>query len=191
VSEEFDDVEELVNDLNFSSEDLEVDEFPMLRNVPVEKHRREMAAYHDEYAGQAEKLCLLLGATTNDLALFFGVNATTVERWQKRHPAFAEAVKRGKMVADSHVAESLYRQASGIATVKRTKVFADPKSGQQMIVEYEEQLPPSTLAAIFWLKNRQPAQWRDRQKVEMKDLEKMTDEQLAAIASGQDPTGGG
>ena len=177
-------------DLDFTSTELETDDFPVLQNVPVQKTRRETAAYQPEYATQAEKLCLLLGATNADLALFFGVSSDTVERWQKRHPDFADGVKRGKMVADSLVAESMYRQAIGSASVKRTKVFGDPKTGQQLIVEYDEQLPPSTLAAIFWLKNRQPAQWRDRQKVELKDLEKMTDEQLAAIASGQDPTGG-
>lgn len=176
-------------DLDFTSEDLETSEFPLLQNVPVEKTRREAATYQPEYATQAEKLCLLLGATNADLALFFDVSSDTVERWQKRHPDFADAVKRGKMVADSLVAESIYRQAIGAATIKRTKVFGDPKSGMELRVDYEEQLPPNTVAAIFWLKNRQPAQWRDRQKVELKDMEKMTDEQLAAIAAGQDPTG--
>ena len=177
-------------DLAFSSDELATEEFPLLRNVPVEKTRREAAEYCAEYAGQAEKLCLLLGATSEDLALFFDVSVDTVGRWQKRFPEFEAAVKRGKMVADSHVAESMYRQATGTAKVKRVKVFADPKSGKEHIVEYEETLPPNTVAGIFWLKNRQPAQWRDRQKVEFKDMEKMTDEQLAAIASGQDPTGG-
>jgi hypothetical protein len=26
--------------------------------------------------------------------------------------------------------------------------------------------PPDTTAAIFWLKNRAPAQWRDKQEIE-------------------------
>ena len=180
------------DDKNFAflSEDLKTEEFPLLRDVPLEKTRREAATYCAEYAAQAEKLCLLLGATTQDLALFFDVSVDTVERWQRRFPEFEAAVKRGKMVADSHVAESMYRQATGTATVKRVKAFGDPKTGKHILVEYEETLPPNTVAGIFWLKNRQPAQWRERQKVEFKDMEKMTDEQLAAIASGKDPTGG-
>jgi hypothetical protein len=28
-------------------------------------------------------------------------------------------------------------------------------------------MAPDTTAAIFWLKNRQPSQWRDKQEVEL------------------------
>ncbi len=32
---------------------------------------------------------------------------------------------------------------------------------------YEEVHAPDTTACIFWLKNRKPAEWRDKQDVEM------------------------
>ena len=47
----------------------------------------------------------------------------------------------------------------------------------------------ATTAAIFWLKNRQPAKWRDKKEVENlvklgDELESMSDEELAAIIRG-------
>lgn len=153
--------------------------------VPARKKDR----YDEAYAEQAEKLCLLLGATDNDLALFFGVSMRTITRWRTAHPNFAKAVKRGKLVADSKVAESLYRMATGFFSVKKQKVFGDAKSGGHFVVDYEEEQLPNVAAGIFWLKNRQPEQWRDRPKTEVGDLESMTDEQLAEIAAGRTPTG--
>ena len=34
------------------------------------------------------------------------------------------------------------------------------------IVEIEDEIPPDTTAMIFWLKNRQPKIWRDKQETE-------------------------
>ena len=36
------------------------------------------------------------------------------------------------------------------------------------VVEYTEEVhyPPDTVAMIFWLKNRRPDKWRDRQEIE-------------------------
>ncbi len=34
-------------------------------------------------------------------------------------------------------------------------------------VPYVEHYAPDTTAAIFWLKNRQPAQWRDKIEAEL------------------------
>jgi hypothetical protein len=35
-----------------------------------------------------------------------------------------------------------------------------------LIVPYQEHYPPDTVAAIFWLKNRQKEKWRDKQEVD-------------------------
>lgn len=57
-------------------------------------------------------------------------------------------------------------------------------------MEYIEHYPPDTTAAIFWLKNRQPAKWRDKKEVENlvklgDELESMSDEELEAIIRGE------
>lgn len=39
----------------------------------------------------------------------------------------------------------------------------------------ERELPPDTTAGIFWLKNRKPKDWRDKQEVELSGNVGMTD----------------
>ena len=46
---------------------------------------------------------------------------------------------------------------------KVTKVMQ--YQGVPIEVEVEEDVPPDTTAAIFWLKNRQGKNWRDKQDV--------------------------
>lgn len=125
-------------------------------------------AYREEYVEQARKLCLLLGATDIDLANFFGTTDRTIRTWKKKHPEFAAAVEAGKDRADMDVVQSLYNRA----------------------------LAGDTVACIFILKNRHPAQWRDRQVHEhggvdgapiavknTVDVSGLSDEQLRLLAS--------
>lgn len=135
------------------------------------------SAYKPEFVKQAEKLCEL-GATDAELAEFFEVTDRTIYRWQTAHPEFCQALKAGKEEADSAVARSLYRRALGYRH-RAVKIVADAKTGAQHIVPYTERYPPDTTAAIFWLKNRRPDVWRDRQQVEHTGQVTLTREQAA------------
>jgi hypothetical protein len=46
------------------------------------------------------------------------------------------------------------------------KIFLPAGASKPTIVPYVEHVPPDTTAAIFWLKNRQPAHWRDAWQIE-------------------------
>ena len=114
--------------------------------------------YKPEYPEQAAKLCML-GATDAQLADFFSVAVSTISLWKVQHPEFSEAIKVPKAQADQCVEQSLYRRAMGyehdetdIRTVG-TKLVKTP---------IRKHYPPDTTAAIFWLKNRDPENWRDR-----------------------------
>ncbi len=119
--------------------------------------------YKEEYIEQAFKLCLL-GATNDQLADFFDVAASSIDLWISQHAEFAEAIRRGKQVADAEVANSLYRRALGYSHPE-DKIFNN--AGEEMVVQTTKHYPPDTTAAIFWLKNRQKAQWRDRTEKEV------------------------
>ena len=118
-------------------------------------------SFREEYVEQARKLCLVMNATDEQLAAFFGVTETTINNWKKRHPAFLEALKRGKAGADMDVAASLYNQAVGFT--RTVEKVVKVKGGGEAVIAVEEYVPPNVTACIFWLKNRQPAQWRDVQ----------------------------
>lgn len=114
--------------------------------------------YRAEFDEQAGKLCQL-GATDADLADFFGVCVRTIERWRCEHEGFCRAVKIAKEVADDRVERSLYMRAVGYQT-DAVKIFQ--YEGSELVVPYRENVQPDTTAAIFWLKNRKPEQWREK-----------------------------
>ena len=114
--------------------------------------------YKAEYSEQARKLCAL-GATDADLAEFFGVSDATVSAWKSRHPAFRDALAAGKSDADDRVEKSLYQCAVGYS---HPDVHISHYQGQVTVTPITKHYPPNTTAAIFWLKNRRRAAWKEK-----------------------------
>jgi hypothetical protein len=119
--------------------------------------------YQPIYAEQTLKLCKL-GADDAELANFFGVTETTINRWKHTHPDFCESLREGKNLADANVADRLYQRAMGYSH-DAVKIVADANTGNDHSVMYTEHYPPDTTACIFWLKNRRSDRWRDRQEI--------------------------
>lgn len=116
------------------------------------------SAYRPEYVEQAKKLCML-GATDIELADFFEVDVRTVYRWKNEHEEFCHALKATKEVADERIERSLYERAAGY---ERDEVDIRVVGGELVQTPIRKFYPPDTTAAIFWLKNRRPAEWRDK-----------------------------
>ena len=117
-----------------------------------------------QYVGIAKHMAYL-GATDRDLAVAFQVNISTIWDWRARHPAFADALKLGKKEADQRTARSLYQKANGYS-YDAVKIFMPAGAKKPIYAHYVEHVPPSDVAAIFWLKNRDPANWRDAWQIE-------------------------
>lgn len=107
----------------------------------------------------------LLGAIDTEMADFFGVSEQTFNSWKKKEPAFLESIKAGKVQSDAKVALRLLDRALGYdyEEVHIERVGRKIKSKKTL----HKQMPPDTVAAIFWLKNRQPEKWRDKQYNEL------------------------
>lgn len=114
--------------------------------------------YKPEYVEQARKLCAL-GATDSQLADFFGVAVSTISLWKVEHSDFSDALKMAKEEADAKVEQSLYRRALGYEHDEVDIRVVDHAIVQTPVRKI---YPPDTTAAIFWLKNRKPGQWRDK-----------------------------
>lgn len=117
--------------------------------------------YRQEYAEQARKLCLL-GYTDKQLADFFEVNESTITRWKQKYPEFRTSIKKGKVVADAQVVDSLYNRALGME-VEEVEVRGDGDDEIKRVIK--KYIPPDTTAQIFWLKNRQPELWREKSTI--------------------------
>ena len=119
--------------------------------------------YDPEFAEQAYHL-VKIGGTLEDMAEAFGVHTDTVFGWTKTHPEFGEAVTRGRVARNVYVTKALFHRAKGYS-VEQTKIFMD-KLGNVTKVPYVENYPPDTHACMFWLKNQDPANWKDVNRTE-------------------------
>lgn len=104
------------------------------------------------------------GLIDKEIAEFFDIHVDTVADYKKKHPEFSYAIKKGKLKADKYVAESLYHRARGYEHPE-DKIFCSA-TGKVTTVRTIKHYPPDTVACIFWLKNRQPDKWRDRERSE-------------------------
>lgn len=127
-------------------------------NAKGNKGGGRFSLYKSEYAEQAENYALL-GVTDAQLAKFFKVTEPTINTWKRKFPEFLLALKKGKDMADSSVAKSLYQRAVGYEH-SETKVFLF--KGKPVKVEIKKHVPPEPVACIYWLNNRQPDKWKNR-----------------------------
>lgn len=114
--------------------------------------------YRDEFNVQAYKLTLL-GAKDKQIAEFFGVSESTINLWKLKHPKFSESMSAGKESADAVIAESLFHRAKGYS---HPEVHVSSYEGAITLTPLTKHYPPDTNAASLWLRNRQPALWRDK-----------------------------
>jgi hypothetical protein len=119
--------------------------------------------YNDEYAKTVYGFCLL-GYTDKELANVYDVSEVTINAWKNKHPEFLKSIREGKEIADSKVAESLFRLATGFK-VKKTK-FATHEGLITDSKEYDEDVIPNQRAAEFWLRNRQRGRWTNNPEMD-------------------------
>lgn len=132
----------------------------MTKAKPKTKPRGRPSAYKPEYAVQARALCEK-GWTDKEMAKFFKVAERTLNTWKDKHPEFLQSLKAGKAFADDQVEQSLFNRALGYSHPE-VKVFNN--EGKITTYEVTKQYPPDPVSCIFWLKNRRPEQWRDKQE---------------------------
>lgn len=99
------------------------------------------------------------GFTDKELSDFFNITEQTLNNFKKKHPEFFESLKDWKKEADRKVEMSLFERACGYSHPE-DKIFTF--QGAEIIVPTTKHYPPDPVAAIFWLKNRQPDVWRDK-----------------------------
>lgn len=131
------------------------------------------ARYHVPWA----KGLLRRGSTIKELSEEFGVTVSTIYKWKDDHPEFSEVLREDRQLADFAVEDSLYRRALGTKTVEKRTIVQAGKDGEQKpakIEIVERDVPPDVTACIFWLKNRNPKLWRDRQDVNVKEADDAT-----------------
>lgn len=122
--------------------------------------------YKEDYADKAEKL-YAKGFTDVELADFFGVTEKTINNWKLQFPEFLQSLKSGKEIADSKVERSLFQRATGYS---HPDIHISNFQGKVTTTPIIKHYPPDVTAQIFWLKNRKPDEWADRNITKFENL---------------------
>jgi len=98
-----------------------------------------------------------------------GIHPSTLYEWQKKYPKITEALKKGKEVIDRQVENALLKRALGYEyeEVKQIIEKDDKGKDRKRIEKTVKHVVPDVTAQIFWLKNRKPQEWRDKQQVDL------------------------
>lgn len=128
------------------------------------------------------------GLTEEQIAHNMGIAVSTLGNWKKSYLEILEALKKGKEVVDIQVENALLKRALGYEFVETTRELTE--SGFEITKEVTKQQAPDTTAAIFWLKNRKPNEWRDRKETQLSGelsvsnpYENLTEDELRKLAS--------
>lgn len=110
------------------------------------------------------------GLTNEQIAKYIGITQSTLYDWQKKYSEISEALKRGKEIVDRQVENALLKRALGYQYDEVTRELGvDPNTGDDTLIVSKvvtKEVQPDVTAQIFWLKNRKPDVWRDKQQVE-------------------------
>lgn len=137
------------------------------------------------------------GLTDDQIAFNIGINPKTLYDWKNKHSKICNALKKGKEVVDRQVENALLKRALGYdyeeTTLERTWNEASECWDMVPTKVVHKKQTPDTTAAIFWLKNRKPKEWRDKQDISLngeldirKQLEHLSEEDLLKMAGGFD-----
>lgn len=100
----------------------------------------------------------LLGATDKEIAGFLEIDKDTLAYWKRTKPELRYALQKGKMEADSRVAKSFYKLATGYEYEE--DVFFMYK-GVIITKRITKVQPPNAYAAWKWLTSRRREEWAD------------------------------
>ena len=131
-------------------------------------HPRGRPTKFDAKAKAKAEMLSRRGFTDKEIAELIDIYESTIHRWKLKQPAFCEALKLWKETADENVTHSLYERACGYKCAEtKAQWVSDENGGHWEYAEMVRHYPPDPTSMIFWLKNRQPKAWRDKQDHEV------------------------
>lgn len=103
------------------------------------------------------------GLTDEQIAHNIGIASRTLYEWKNKYTQLSQALKRGKEVIDRQVENALLKRALGYTYAE---IKTEESEYGTKVTRTEKEVVPDTTAQIFWLKNRKPKEWRDKQEID-------------------------
>lgn len=107
------------------------------------------------------------GLTDEQIAEQIGINRKTLYEWKKKYDPISDALKRGKKVFDAESVQALHQAGIG-HYIEEVDTDITIRDGVEIkrVRKRKRWIPSNVTALIFWLKNRDPDNWKDRKAVE-------------------------
>jgi transposase-like protein len=102
------------------------------------------------------------GLTDEQIAANMNINRATLYDWKKKYPNISDSLKKGKEVVDRQVENALLKRALGYSYQEVTEEESEDGFKRKVVIK---EVIPDTTAQIFWLKNRKPEVWKDKQDI--------------------------
>lgn len=146
----------------------------MFSRKPIQKFRRKTgphSLFKESYLEEAYKMALL-GFTEKMMADWWGVKENTLTFWKQKYPKFQEVLRKGRVVADSEVAKSLYMNAitrREVVEEVHTRVIKEydekgkvlKEITEPVLMKVEKEVKGDVAAQKMWLSIRQRALWSE------------------------------
>lgn len=109
------------------------------------------------------------GLIDEQIAHNIGIARSTLYGWKNDYPVIDEALRKGKEVVDREVENALLNKALGYNYIEEQESEEIDPDGEvtKKKTTRTKHVSADTTAQIFWLKNRKPAEWRDRKEVDV------------------------
>lgn len=101
------------------------------------------------------------GSTEEETAKAIGISYASWKNYKKAHKEFSGLIVSAKQESDLPVISALYQAAVGGQIVKEHKVVT--KNGETEEYTIEKEMAPNIDAAKFWLTNRRPKDFKNKQ----------------------------
>lgn len=128
--------------------------------------KRRVSKYDNQFHPVIVRWMVRAGLNDEEIARELSLHRSTLYRWKDKYPEFAQAFAETKPFIDALVEDALLKRALGYQYTE-TEIRTD-EQGRTMEKTVTRQVVPDVTAQIFWLKNRQPERWRDKQDVNVK-----------------------
>jgi hypothetical protein len=121
--------------------------------------------YHS-FVIQACEYMARCGLTDDQMSEQLNIARDTLVQWRKKYPELDEATRRGKDEVDSQIEEALRQRALGYMADEYSQEL-DSEGNVVRSFRSKKHVPSNPACTIFWLKNRRPRRWRERQEIDM------------------------
>ena len=110
------------------------------------------------------------GSIERDIAKKLGVSESTFSGYKKEHEELLQTLTVNKEVADARVESALYKRAIGY---EYTETSREQGPGGVKTKTTVKQVAPDVTAQIYWLNNRRPDRWRNKQDISIEGAPKV------------------